>query len=110
VENDMEAEFLMTSNDGSSLCGDEELSWWFLTHSNGIGSGPNSKWEVQSPTLQGENQGLALVGCDWQCSYWRHCFMSKDFHQGETYGLWLGDDNACAPFPLKASLLEKLDF
>jgi hypothetical protein len=27
VENDMEAEFLMTSNDGSSLCGDEELSW-----------------------------------------------------------------------------------
>jgi hypothetical protein len=27
AENDMEAEFLMTSNGGSSLCGDEELAW-----------------------------------------------------------------------------------
>jgi hypothetical protein len=27
AENDMEAEFLMTSNDGLSLCGDEELAW-----------------------------------------------------------------------------------
>jgi hypothetical protein len=26
-ENDMEATFLMTSNGGSSLCGDEELTW-----------------------------------------------------------------------------------
>jgi hypothetical protein len=26
-ENDMEAKFLMTSNGGSSLCGDEELTW-----------------------------------------------------------------------------------
>jgi hypothetical protein len=26
AENDMEAEFLMTSNGGLSLCGDEELS------------------------------------------------------------------------------------
>jgi hypothetical protein len=27
AENDMEAEFFMISNGGSSLCGDEELSW-----------------------------------------------------------------------------------
>jgi hypothetical protein len=27
MENDMEAKFLMTSNGGSSLCGDEELAW-----------------------------------------------------------------------------------
>jgi hypothetical protein len=27
AENDMEAEFLMTSNGGSSPCGDEELAW-----------------------------------------------------------------------------------
>jgi hypothetical protein len=27
VENDMETGFLMTSNGGSSLCGDEELAW-----------------------------------------------------------------------------------
>jgi hypothetical protein len=27
AENDMEAEFMMTSNGGSNLCGDEELAW-----------------------------------------------------------------------------------
>jgi hypothetical protein len=27
VENDMEAEFLMTSNGGLSICDDEELAW-----------------------------------------------------------------------------------
>jgi hypothetical protein len=27
AENDMEAEFLMTSNGGSSFCGNEELAW-----------------------------------------------------------------------------------
>jgi hypothetical protein len=27
TENDIEAEFLITSNSGSSLCGDEKLAW-----------------------------------------------------------------------------------
>jgi hypothetical protein len=37
AENDMIAEFLRTSIGGSSLCGDEELAWCFVTCGSGIG-------------------------------------------------------------------------
>jgi hypothetical protein len=37
TENDMEAEFLRTSNGDSSLCGVEEFAWRFMTSSSGFG-------------------------------------------------------------------------
>jgi hypothetical protein len=37
AKNGMKAKFLMTSNGGSSLCGDEELAWCFVISSSGIG-------------------------------------------------------------------------
>jgi hypothetical protein len=37
TENGMEDEFMMTSNGDSSLCGDEELAWWFVTRNSNIG-------------------------------------------------------------------------
>jgi hypothetical protein len=39
AENDMEVRILMTSNSGSSPCGNAELTWCFITHSSGI-----NKW------------------------------------------------------------------
>jgi hypothetical protein len=68
---------------GLSLCGKEELASWFLTCSSDMVSGGFSTWEVQGPNFQGENtQGLALIGCAWQLSCWRRCFVSTDFSPG----------------------------
>jgi hypothetical protein len=55
AENDMETEFLMTSNGGSSLRGDEEHAWCFVTHNIDIGKWGDNTGEVEIPTLQGEN-------------------------------------------------------
>jgi hypothetical protein len=37
TENDIEAEFLRTSNGDSILCGVEEFGWRFMTSSSGFG-------------------------------------------------------------------------
>jgi hypothetical protein len=60
----------------------EDLASWFLTCSSDMVSGGDSTWEVQGPTLQGENPRSALIGCVWQLPYLRHCFMSADFSPG----------------------------
>jgi hypothetical protein len=59
VENDMETEFLVTSGVGSSLRGDDELSWWFVTCSSGIG-----KWGRQ----HGRSLKSYLAG--WKSKVW----------------------------------------
>ena len=46
---------LGTSIGDSSLCGDEELAWCFVSWSSGIVSGGDRTGEVQSLTFQGEN-------------------------------------------------------
>jgi hypothetical protein len=55
---------LRTGNGGSSLCGEVELVWWFVTWSSGIKSGGDSIGEVKSYTLQGENP---MSGLNWLC-------------------------------------------
>jgi hypothetical protein len=67
----MEAKFLMTSNGGSSLCGDEELTWWFVILSSGIG--------MWGATAQ---EKFKVLPC-----------------RVKVQGLWSGNDNACALFP-----------
>jgi hypothetical protein len=96
---------------GSSLCNDEELAWWFVTCSSGIGKwGQQHKRSSKVLPCRVKVQGLALIGCAWQ-PCWRHCFASEDFLQGENLWSMIGQRRRlCTISFLKASLLEKLDF
>lgn len=51
-------------NDDLSLCGDEELAWWYVTWSNDIVNGGDNTEEVQSLTFQSEN---SRSGLNWLC-------------------------------------------
>jgi hypothetical protein len=64
AENDTKAESLRTSNGGLSLCGNEELAWWFVTRRSGIRNWGNNTGEVQSPTLHGKKP---RSGLNWLC-------------------------------------------
>jgi hypothetical protein len=53
---------LGTSNGGSSLCGNEEVALWFMTHTRGMESEDKSTWEIEGPALQNEDP---MSGLNW---------------------------------------------
>jgi hypothetical protein len=63
TENDMKAEFIMTSNGGSSLYVVRNLLDNLLLIAAAAASGDDNTREVQSATFRVKIQGLALICC-----------------------------------------------
>jgi hypothetical protein len=107
-ENDMEAKFRGLAM--VSLCDDEKLPLWFVTHSGGIGKlGTIAHEKFNVLPCRVKIYDLALIGCVWQWPCWRHCFVSMYFLQGENLWSMVGRQRRLYTVSfLEDSLLEKL--
>jgi hypothetical protein len=101
---------LGTNSGGSSLGSDEELAWWFMTWSSGMLVGATAQEKCVVLSFWVKIEGLASICCACQCPYWRLCFESEDFLQGENLWSMIGRWRWSCPVSfLEALLLEKLD-
>jgi hypothetical protein len=48
--------------------GEVELAWCFLTSNIGLYVGAAAHEKFRALSFKVKNQGLALIGCVWQCS------------------------------------------
>jgi hypothetical protein len=73
---------LRSSNHGLCLRGDEELARCFVTWSSSMQVGATAQERFKGLSFRVKIQGLALIGCAWQWSCWRHCFESEVLSSG----------------------------
>jgi hypothetical protein len=73
----MEVWVLRCRDSGLVMCVLEQQNWQ-------VGAVAQEEFSVQ--TYRVKTQGLTFIGCAWQWSYWRHCFVSVDLLWGEN--LW----------------------
>ena len=57
---------LRTSNGGSKLCGDDELSWCFGTCSSGMEVGVTTQEKFNVLPFRVKIQGMALIDSAWR--------------------------------------------
>jgi hypothetical protein len=111
AENDMEVE----------ICGLAMVTRVLVTRRNwlrdrclwssGMRVGATAQEKFKILPFRVKIQGLALIGCAWQCSCWRHCFERDDFLQGENLRSMIGRrQRLCTVSLLEASLMAKLIF
>jgi hypothetical protein len=97
---------------GDSSLTVDELAWCSVFRSSSsmkVGVVAQVKFIVLS--FRVKIQGLALIGCASQWPYWRYCFESEDYLQGENIISLIGRRRRlCTVLFLKASLLESQKF